>query len=278
MEGASGLFRREQTWYWEASSSAEDDAAGKALLMADVDAVSEAALGAGADELIICDTHHGGGNIDPERMLKDPRITYVLPRGRQDGKLRWMPGLDESVDAIFLPGHHAKAGTDGSFMHHTWSSDWADFQINGQSVGEMGIEACFAGHWGVPLAFVQGDEAACAEAREQFPWAVAACVKRAVSYGLAEGLDPAAARKLTAEKAAEAVEKVRRREVRPFQPDLPMTITVRLKSPEAARKALSRPGVEARQIDDCTLEGRVERRADVVMWLLGTGLDMVERQ
>ena len=50
---------------------------------------------------------------------------------------------------------------------------------------------------------------------------------------------------------------------------LPMAITVRLDSPEAAREAVSRPGrlgVEARQGDDRTLEGRVERRADGVTW------------
>ena len=57
---------------------------------------------------------------------------------------------------------------------------------------------------------------------------------------------------------------------------LPMTITVRLDSPEAAREAVSRPGVEARQGDDRTLEGRAERRADVVTWLLGIGLDLAE--
>lgn len=278
MEGVSGLFKREQVWFWEPDVSAEDAAAGRDLLMADVDALSEAVLAAGVDELIVCDTHHGGGNLNLERMLKDPRITYIQPTGYEDGRRRWLPGLDGSVDAIFLPGHHAKAGTPGAFMHHTWSADWADFRINGQSVGEMGIEACFAGHWGVPIAFVQGDEATCAEAREQFPWAVAACVKRAVSYGRAEGLAPAAARRLTAEKAAEAVERIRRGDARPFQPGLPMTVTVRLNSPEAAARALSRPGIWARPVDDCTLEGRVERRADVVKWLIGTGLDMPERR
>ena len=35
--------------------------------------------------------------------------------------------------------------------------------------GEIGIEACFAGYFGVPLILVQGDEAGCQEAEAQFP-------------------------------------------------------------------------------------------------------------
>jgi hypothetical protein len=31
------------------------------------------------------------------------------------------PDLDESVDGLLLMGHHAKAGTDGAFLPHTWS-------------------------------------------------------------------------------------------------------------------------------------------------------------
>ncbi len=127
MEGASGLFKREQVWFWEPGVRDEDAAEGRELLMADVNSLSEAVLAAGADELIVCDTHHGGGNLDLERMLNDPRITYIAPTGYEHGKRRWLPGLDESVDAIFLPGHHAKAGTPGAFMHHTWNVDWADF-------------------------------------------------------------------------------------------------------------------------------------------------------
>ena len=76
MEGASGLFTRAQAWYWESGVSAETAEAGRRLLMADVDAASAAALDAGVDELIVCDTHHGGGNVRVEELLADPRVTY----------------------------------------------------------------------------------------------------------------------------------------------------------------------------------------------------------
>jgi len=273
MEGASGLFTREQTWYWEPGVRESVAAEGRQLLMADVDSACAAALAAGADELIVCDTHHGGGNLELEKMASDPRITYLgRSVGYQDGQRRWMPGLDHSVDALMLPGHHAKAGTAGAFLPHAWSLDWADFRINGQSVGEMGIEACFAGHWDVPLILAQGDEAACLEAQEQFPGVVTACVKRAVSHDLCTGLDPESGRQLTARKITEAIERARTAKPRPFKPTLPMTVAIRMASVEAAEKAAGRPGV--RRLDDYTVEGRVEQRCDVVKWINGTGLDM----
>ncbi len=273
MEGVSGLFRREQVWYWEPGVPEPVAAEGRQLLIADVNAATAAALAAGADEVVVCDTHHGGGNIDLPRMLHDPRVTYLeRSTGFQNGEFRWMPGLDDTVDALLLPGHHAKAGTEGAFLPHTWSLDWADFQINGQSVGELGIEACFAGHWDIPLVLVQGDEATCAEAQEQFPGVVTACVKRAVSHDLCAGPDAESARRLTAEKIAQAIARARTAKPRPSKPALPMTITIRMASVAAAEKAATRPGV--RRIDERTVEGRVEQQCDIVKWINGTGLAM----
>jgi len=273
MEGVSGLFTREQVWFWEPGVREHVAAEGRRLLMADVESACAAALGAGVDEVIVCDTHHGGGNLDIEKMPSDPRITYLgRSVGYQDGKRRWMPGLDHSVDALMLPGHHAKAGTAGAFLPHAWSLDWADFQINGQSVGELGIEACFAGHWDIPLILMQGDEAGCAEAQEQFPGVVTACVKRALSHDLCTGLDAESACRLTADKIREAIEKARTAKPPPFKPTLPMTITIRMASVEAADKAAAR--VSVRRIDDYTVEGRVDQQCDVVKWINGTGLDM----
>lgn len=277
MEGVSGLFTREQVWYWEPGVREEVKAEGRELLIADVDAACAAALDGGADELIVCDTHHGGGNFALEQLRPDPRITYLgRSVGHQDGQLRWMPGLDHSVDALLLPGHHAKAGTEGAFLPHTWSLDWADFRINGQSVGEMGIEACFAGYWDIPLVLVQGDEAGCAEAQEQFPGVITAPVKRALSHDRCTGLDATSARRLTARRIAEAIETVRTAKPRPYKPALPMTVTLRMTTVAAAEKAAARPGV--RRIDAYTVEGRVEEQCDVVKWINGTGLAMTERR
>jgi D-amino peptidase len=274
MEGISGLFTREQAWYWKEGVSEQTAEEGKQLLMADINSAAAAALDAGVDELIICDTHHGGGNIRIAEMLADPRITYhgysrfTYPDGRQ----RWLAGLDETVDGFLLPGHHAKAGTPNAFLPHTSSIEWSDFRINGQSVGEIGLETCYAGHWDVPLIFVQGDEAGCAEAAAQFPGVVTAPVKRAVTWERCTGLDPEAGRQLTAQKVVEAVEQIRAgRRPAPYKPSLPMTVSIRMATVAGADRTAARPGV--RRVDEHTVECVVPRQADVIKWITNTGLD-----
>jgi len=273
MEGVSGLFTREHVWFWEPGAREQIAEEGRRLLMADINSAVAAALDAGADEVLVCDTHHGGGNIRLGEMLSDPRVRYLeKSRGIEGGKVRWLPGLDEGVAGFLVPGHHAMAGTTGAFLPHTWMLDWADFRINGQSVGEMGIEACYAGHWGVPVIFAQGDQAGCREAEGMFPGIVTACVKRATSRDTCEGPDAASARRLTAEKVAEAVARLRAGGCRPFRPALPMAVAIRMATAEKADAAAARPGV--RRVDAFTVEAQVARHCDVVKWIVNTGMDI----
>jgi D-amino peptidase len=273
MDGANGIFTREQAWYWEPGVREHVAMEARQIFTSQVNALSAASLAAGATELIVCDTHHGGGNLLQDKLLSDPRITYLYRSvGMQDGKRRWMPGLDETVHGLMLPGHHAKTGTPDAFLPHTWTLQWKDFWINGLSVGEIGIETCFAGHWDIPLIFVQGDEAACLETRQQFPGVVTASVKRAAGFEQAAGLDAESAHRETARGAREAIELLRAGKMRPFKPTLPMTVRVQMATIEAAAKAAERPNV--RRVDDHIIECRVGRQADIVKWLLGTGLDM----
>ncbi|MEN6347392.1 MAG: M55 family metallopeptidase [Armatimonadia bacterium] len=276
MEGVSGIHRREQVWFWEEGVPQEVASEGQHLLIADINSAAAAALEAGVDELIVCDTHRGGGNILLDQMLQDPRITYLeRSRGYQDGKYRWMPGLDETVDGFLVPGHHAMAGTAGAFLPHTCNGDWGDFRINGESVGEMGIEACFAGHWGIPVIFAQGDETACREAEAMFPGITTAAVKRSVDHDTCEGPDLATAHRLTAAKLTEALDRLRAGDCRPFQPALPMHVTLRMASVQKAEAAAGRPGVQ--RVDEYTVGSQVERHCDITQWITGTGLEMTER-
>src|SRR5262249_6769800 len=53
MEGVSGLFSREQVWFWEEGVRQEVADEGRRLLMADVNSATAAALEAGADRVIV---------------------------------------------------------------------------------------------------------------------------------------------------------------------------------------------------------------------------------
>jgi D-amino peptidase len=265
MEGASGLFRREQAWFWEPRATEADQLEGQRLLTADVGAAVVAALEAGADSLVVCDTHHGGGNLLREVLPTDPRVTYELPTAP-----RLMPSLDETFDGVLLLGHHAKAGTGSAFLEHSWGGNWFDVTINGTSVGEIGLETCYAGHWDVPLILVQGDEACCAEAAAQFPGTVTAAVKRGLSFDRAEGLPPEAAHRLTAAKIAEAIQRLHDRgkdAFHPYRATLPMTVRIVMNRVDGADAAASRPGV--RRVGGRTVEATLDRQCDVLAWVVG---------
>lgn len=273
MEGTSGVFTREQAWYWENGVREQVAQEARRIFTSNVNALSAAAVERGVTELIVCDTHHGGGNLVRDQLSTDSRIRYEYRSvGMENGKRRLMPQLDSKVAGLMLPGHHAKAFTERAFLPHTNSIEWADFRINGQSVGEIGIEACYAGHWDVPLIYVEGDEAACDEARRLFPGVVTVAVKQAETAELASGMDQVSAHREVARKVAEAIEKARTRQLRPYKPALPMTVTVRMRTMDGAAKAGKRPGVL--RLDDHTVEARVGRQCDVVKWLTGAGLDM----
>jgi D-amino peptidase len=136
----------------------------------------------------------------------------------------------------------------------------------------MGIEACFAGHWEVPVIFAQGDEAACTEAEATFPGIITASVKRAADANTAIGPDPTEARRLTADTVVEAIEALRLGRCAPFQPDLPMTVAVDLTTVEEAEKVAGKPNVV--RVAERTVECVVERYCDVVSWIVPAGLDM----
>jgi D-amino peptidase len=171
-----------------------------------------------------------------------------------------------------LMGHHAKAGTEQAFLPHTSNTNWLDFTINGQSVGEIGYEGCYAGHYGVPVILVHGDEALGREAEALFPGVVTARVKHAENdSNVASGLDPDAAHKLVAEKIAEAIRRLQSPErPAPYKPKLPMRVAVRMKSETAAENAAKKPG--AHLVDAHTVECEVQRHGDVIKWLTGDGV------
>ena len=111
----------------------------------------------------------------------------------------------------------------------------------------------------------------CKEVELQLPGAVTACVKQAESFDRCTGPDAQAARRLTAEKVAEAIRKLDTAKPSPYKPALPMRVALRFKSETAAEAAAKKPGV--RRIDAYAVECDVQRQCDVVKWLTGTGVE-----
>src|SRR5205807_630429 len=75
-------------------------------------------------------------------------------------------GIDGGFDAALFIGYHARAGTRNAILDHTYADRIHEVRLNGKPVGELGINAAFAGVHGVPVALVSGDAALAAEAQD----------------------------------------------------------------------------------------------------------------
>ncbi len=242
MEGIAGIRMIEQVRI----GSAEYGPACK-LMMADMNAAIDAAFAAGATEVVACDTHGGGGQVALAEM--DARATYETPNAR-----RIMPSLDRETAGLVLLGHHAKAGTLNGFLDHTMSSEsWFEYRINGQAVGEIGIEAAYAAHFGVPVIAVSGDAAAAEEARALLGNVECAVVKHGIGRNRAHCVAlPEAHQRIRAAVSA-AVRDVRR--YTPWAPALPATVELTMYRSDLAEHYAGRAGIE--RIDARTLRAQI---------------------
>ena len=81
--------------------------------------------------------------------------------------LGMMEGIDSTFDAAILLGYHASTlNPDGVRAHTMSSGSLAGIWLNERPMPEAGISAAIAGHFGVPVIMVSGDDAAVAETQD----------------------------------------------------------------------------------------------------------------
>ncbi len=171
LEGVAGVLLDSQV----GGDSREYERA-RHLLTQEVNAAVEGALAGGATDILVDDGHATGFNFIFEEL--HPGARYVMGSARP----AWLPGLDESFDATFFIGCHAMAGTQGAVRDHTMSTvAWHNMWVNGKLMGEIGLWASIAGHYGVPSVLVSGCEKACREAAELAPGIETVATKKGMS-------------------------------------------------------------------------------------------------
>jgi D-amino peptidase len=215
------------------------------LMTAEVNAAIEAARRAGASEILVSDSHGNGQNLLLDKLPQDIRLVRSWPR-----PLMMMEGIDETFDgAIFIGYHTSTTNTEGVRAHTLSSANLTAVRLNGIAVSEAGLNAAIAGHFGVPVLMISGDDAIVTEARELLGDIEGAVVKDAISFHAATTLMPQAALELIGDKVAAAMEHMSERE--PFVLDPPIELEVSLKNYRPAQLLTYLPFVE--QVDSHTI-------------------------
>jgi D-amino peptidase len=248
IEGCAGIV----DWAQVVSGTSEYEL-GRRLLLAEVNAAIDGAVDAGAHELLVNDSHWTMQNLPPDAL--HARARYL---SGQHKPLYMMEGLDASFDAAFFVAYHGSIGAERAVLSHTYNPRViGHVSINGVTVGESGLNALVAQHFGVPVALVTGDDVTAEETRAVLPGAEAVVVKRAVSRFAADSLHPEAACELIRTGARRALE--RAAEIGPPRFDLPARAEVTFLTADMADMAAWIRGVErldARRVaieDDDTL-------------------------
>ncbi|MEX2355784.1 MAG: M55 family metallopeptidase [Thermaerobacterales bacterium] len=234
MEGVSGVVAYDHT-----SETGYDYELARRWMMGEANAAVEGALAAGADEVVVSDSH--GANGYRNLRLSDLHPEATLVSGFLQRPLAQMEGMDATCDAFFLIGYHVRQGSFGVISHTTVGGLVANVWLNGLLVGECGLNAALAGHFGVPTVLISGDGGTVEEVRDLIPGVEGAVVKQTLSQGAARCLSPVRAQAVIREAARRAVE--RRQEISPFQVSEPATVRLQYKDTSSAESAMRLPDV-----------------------------------
>lgn len=208
------------------------------FMTAEVNAAIDAAREAGATEVVVGDSHGNGLNLLLDALPQDIVLVRAWPR-----PLGMMEGIDETFGAAIFIGYHASAGNTGGIAAHTMSSaDFSSVKINGIEITEGGINALIAGHFGVPVVMISGDDAAVREVSDMVGPIEGAVVKWHYSHTSGRTLMPEAAQALIREKVQAGLK--RRHDLKPFRIEGPLALDLAYKNDKAAELIAYLPNVE----------------------------------
>ena len=243
MEGTCGVVSWTQVMPPEVTGSSEPNSQDRYLrtrerMTAEVNAAVEGALAGGASEVIVNDSHDGMRNLIPDRL--HPAVRFITG---SDKPLGMVQGVDlDGVGAVFYTGYHAKAGTPAAPLAHTWSGWLNDVRIDGTSTGEFGINAVVAGHYGIPVVLVTGDDKAVSQTQALLgDQVVGAVVKEGISTFSALHLHPLKAQQVIRDAAEAAVGRVR--QARPLTLEPGRAVELEFDHQARADQAIQVPGV-----------------------------------
>ncbi len=224
MEGLAGAVTSEQL-----GPSGFEYGQFREFMTAEVNAAIEAAREAGATEILVSDSHGNGQNLLLDKLPADVQVVRSWPR-----PLGMMEGIDETFDgAIFIGYHTSTTNSEGVRAHTLSSANLTALKLNGIAMPEAGLNAAIAGHFGVPVIMISGDNAIVDEAHGLLGDIEGAVVKQALSFHSAKTLVPEAACDLIRQKVGVAMERLD--EFAPYALETPVELEVSFKHYQPAQ-------------------------------------------
>ena len=148
----------------------------------------------GAARVSVWPNHGSPRNFDVENL--DPRADYIMRRAEMvkrgmnpgDGRFYFKEG--HHYDGLFLVGYHAREGTRGGVLAHTfWSTGIQYYKLNGKPIGEVECDSYVAAWLGFPTVFVASDAACIAQAKAALPGVRTVITKYGKSRNSADFVD-----------------------------------------------------------------------------------------
>ena len=188
------------------------------ILTGEVNAAVEGSLAAGAAEVVIWDGHDGSRTLSVDEIHQGAKLI----QGRPTPATYYLS--DKLYEGILFVGQHAMAGAKNAILAHSQSFSVKRITLNGREVGEIGQVAAIAGHFGIPVIMLAGDQAACEELLALQPDAMTVAVKRLAGKASAFSLSHQEARKQIRQAAQKAV--AHAGDYRPWKISGPVEMTI----------------------------------------------------
>ncbi|HET9050722.1 MAG TPA: M55 family metallopeptidase [Candidatus Dormibacteraeota bacterium] len=237
MEGVAGVVARDQV----VADRGDAYRRSCALMTREANAAVSGAAAAGAQRIVVNDSHGRMANLDPELLDRRAECSIGFPK-----PYSMMAGIGAHFAAVMFVGYHAGAGSSPAILDHTYSpAVFRAVRVNGVRQTEATLNAALAGHHGVPVALVTGDEAACDEARAVLGQDVPTVVtKAALGAEAAFCLHPALSRERIEAGAREGLQRLAAGRLQPYVVPGPYTLECDITTTLAADYCETIPGVE----------------------------------
>jgi D-amino peptidase len=194
-EGVAGIVDKHQCF----PGNPEFEWARK-LWIGEINSIVEGALDAGATEVVVNEAHAAMNYMLPEYL--HPCATYITGYVKPDNQ---MEGIDSTFAGAVILGH-AMAGTACGVLNHAYvMRDVYALRLNGEEIGEFGLNAFWAASYGVPTILVVGDDKFGDEAKHLVPEIETAIVKKGISQFTAHHMSVDSARELIQKTSKRAV-------------------------------------------------------------------------